>query len=253
MYLQTQNPASSAASISLPKIFHDELNYEERQHQKILDQIELAFKKLPTKANVLPGERLIKQGAKGRRTSLFPSRKAGGSIPLESQLELAHAVWNLERTAKNYRSQAIRIELPGGKCCYPDFVVLTYDGVYEVHEVKPDILHLDDDTIRKLKVVERIFNSIGIPFKIIDSSTLPSMRQAEDLLLIYARGHVQHWTAYQIELAIHLLQTNFISKLSDGHHFLLAHDLPAQLLEYLIFHELVSLPSLQQSNFGKGV
>ena len=252
MYLQTPNTAPAAANIFLPESFHDELNYQERQNQKILSQIELAFKKQPTKANVLPGERLINQGAKGRRTSLFPSRKAGGSIPVESQLELAHAVRNLERTAKNYRSQAVRIELPGGKCCYPDFVVLTYDGVYEVHEVKPNIVHLDDETIRKLEVVERILKSIGILFKIIDSSTLPSIKQVDELLLIYTRGHVRHWTAYQIELAIHLLQKNSISKISDGYHLLLAHDLPAQLLEYLIFHELVSLPSLQ-SNCGKGV
>lgn len=253
MYLQTPNTAPAAANIFLPEFFNDELNYQERQNQKILDQIELAFKKLPTKANVLPGERLIKQGAKGRRTSLFPSRKAGGSIPLESQLELAHAVGNLERTAKDYRSQAIRIELPGGRCCYPDFVVLTNAGHYEIHEVKPDILHLDDETIRKLKAVERILNSAGILFKIIDSSTLLSTKLTDELLLIYARGHVRNWTASQIALGIHSLQSNMVHRLVDGYNLFLKNDLPPQLIEYLIFHDLVSLPVLNKSIFGKGV
>jgi hypothetical protein len=253
MYLHIPNSAPAAANVFLPEFFQDELNYQERQNQKILDQIEFAFKKPPTKANVLPGQRLIKQGCKGRRTSLFPSRKAGGLVPLESQLELAHAVGNLERTYKNYRSQAIRIELPGGKCCYPDFVVLTNKGFYEVHEVKPDIYYLDEQTIRKLKIVEKILYSAGIIFRIIDSSNIPSFRKTEKILEIYSRGHVRYWTKSQILLGATLLKLHPVDQLIDGYSVLQKNDLPAQILEYLIFHDIVSLPTLKKSMLGEEV
>ncbi|WP_049629334.1 hypothetical protein [Cellvibrio sp. pealriver] len=253
MYLHIPNSAPSAANISLPEFFYDELNYQECQYQKILDQIEFAFKRPPTKANVLPGQRLIKQGCKGRKTSLFPSRKAGGLVPVESQLELAHAVGNLERTSKNYRSQAIRIELPGGKCCYPDFVVLTNTGFYEVHEVKPDIYYLDEQTIRKLKIVEKILHSAGIVFRIIDSSNIPSFKKTEKLLEVYSRGHVGYWTKSQISLGAALLKLNPVDQLIEGYELLQENDLPAHILEYLIFHDIVNLPALKKSMLGEEV
>jgi len=82
---------------------------------ELLTQIAQAFQKSPNLARVLHGDRKIRQGGRGRRTALFPSMKCGGSIPLESRLELAYAVV-LERSpsVQEYRTQAIRIRLPKG-------------------------------------------------------------------------------------------------------------------------------------------
>lgn len=254
MYLHTPNSTSSAANISLPDFFHDELNYQERENQRLLNQIELAFKKLPTKANLLHGERLIKQGSKGRRTALFPSRKAGGSVALESQIELMHSI-DLERNNRiqSYRTQAIKIQLPGNTWCYPDFLVLTTEGHYEVHEIKPNIFHIDEKTIKKLKVAEKILCEAGIIFRIIDSSTLPSAKLTDTLLQVYARGHIRHWTHNQIALSIDLIQSNNPRSLVDGYALLKKNDLPQQIFDFLIFHNLVNLPLIKKSIFGAEV
>lgn len=253
MYFQLPNATPAVANILLPDFF-DELNYQERQNQKIVSQIELAFQKPPTKANLLQGERLIKQGSKGRRTALFPSRKAKGTVALESQLELAHAI-SLERNKNviNYRTQAIRIQLPGNSWYFPDFIVLTALGHYEVHEVKPDIFHLTEKIVRKLKAVEKILYSVGITFRIIDSSTLPSTILTNKLLYVYARGHVQQWTTSQIALSIKLINSNQIHRLIDGYTLLQKNDISPQILEFLIFHELVNLPIIKKSVFSEGV
>ena len=58
----------------------------------ILAQIRIAFESTANVAATLHGQRKIYQGAFGRRTSLFPSKKCCGAIPLESRLELAHAI-----------------------------------------------------------------------------------------------------------------------------------------------------------------
>lgn len=60
--------------------------------QFIWEQIEKAFQAEPNLALTLHGQRRIYQGCFGRRTSLFPSTKSGGAIPLESFLELANAI-----------------------------------------------------------------------------------------------------------------------------------------------------------------
>jgi|GEM_PF-726890 len=253
MHVQTPEATPAVANILSSGSLDDQFDYQSAQIQKIRGQIEQAFKKPPTKASVLSGERIIKQGSKGRRTALFPSRKAGGLIPTESQLELAHAVGNLERTALNYRSQAVRIELPGGQCCYPDFVVLTRAGFYEVHEIKPNTAHLDEGTIRKLKIAEKILNSVGVAFKIIDSSAIPCPKMTDKLLQIYARGHIRYWTANQIALGVNFLGSRPIHLLTDGYKLLQQNDLPHQLLEFVIFHDLVSLPVIKKIIFGEGI
>lgn len=134
-------------------------------HQSILDQIETAFQSIPNIASTLHGQRKIYQGCYGRRTSLFPSTKCGGAIPLESRLELAHAIC-LERdpTVRNFRTQAIRIPLSKTNCCYPDFLVQTIDNTYEIHEIKPDIANLSAQELSRFEQLSALLYSIGIIF-----------------------------------------------------------------------------------------
>ena len=76
--------------------------------QNILQQIKDAFETTANISSTIHGQRRIYQGSFGRRTSLFPSQKCCGAIPLESRLELAHAI-RLEQDPNitNYRSQAL--------------------------------------------------------------------------------------------------------------------------------------------------
>lgn len=120
----------------------------------ILEQIRIAFESTANVAATLHGQRKIYQGAFGRRTSLFPSEKCCGAIPLESRLELAHAI-SLEQDPNilNYRSQALKILLANEQYCYPDFLVQTKDGAYEVHEVKPSIASLSTNDLNRFTIL----------------------------------------------------------------------------------------------------
>ncbi len=92
-------------------------------HQSILDQIDFAFSQKPNIASILHGQRRIHQGSPGRRTSLFPSRKCGGAIALESRLELAYAV-QLESNpdVESYRTQALKIPLSENHVAFLTFL-----------------------------------------------------------------------------------------------------------------------------------
>jgi hypothetical protein len=71
--------------------------YKDDPNSNLHEQIELAFKRGSDIAGVLHGIRKIHQGSVGKRTSLFPSKKNAGMIPIESNLELAYAI-ELERS-----------------------------------------------------------------------------------------------------------------------------------------------------------
>lgn len=90
----------------------------------IFEQIHCAFNQKPNIARTLHGQRRIYQGCLERRTSLFPSRKAGGSIALESKLELAYAI-QLESLAvvESYRTQALSIPIGQNQNIFPDFLI----------------------------------------------------------------------------------------------------------------------------------
>lgn len=211
----------------------------------ILDQIVAAFQKPPDVANVLHGQRRIHQGGKGRRTALFPSNKSGGAIPVESKLELAHAV-ALERSSRvvRYRAQAICIALSGSHVAYPDFLVEVTGGNFEIHEVKPSIPHLKAEDVQRFDQVERLLRPLGIGFQLIDAKELASGRVLEELLLSYTRGHAKRYTPAQVSLALKVL-TNTDKSLacfSDAYRRLAEHDLPPFLADYLDFHNQLASP-----------
>ena len=119
--------------------------YKDDPNSNLHEQIELAFKRGSDIAGVLHGIRKIHQGSVGKRTSLFPSKKNAGMIPIESNLELAYAI-ELERdlSVVSYRTQALKIQLSRSESNYPDFLVKYSDGRIEVHEVKADKLNLTE-------------------------------------------------------------------------------------------------------------
>lgn len=207
------------------------------QTQPILAQIDVAFRRSPTVANTLHGVRRIHQGARGRSTSLFPSRKSGGAIPLESKIELAYAVM-LERseTVLRYRTQAIHIPLPAGQSAFPDFLVERVDGVFELHEVKPSIAHLSKEYLARCELISNLLQSAKVSFRLVDATQLPNRRQLDWLLQRYTRGHLQAWTEAQIKLGSEVLAGFRPTLLTQAHHYLTDAGLPPQLADYLAFH-----------------
>lgn len=201
-------------------------------------QIIQAFQKQPNLARILHGDRKIRQGGRGRRTSLFPSSKCGGSIALESRLELAYAVV-LERspTVQEYRTQAVRICLPSGRFAYPDFLIRTTSGRIEAHEVKPSIEHLPRADAERFAVMRRVLGQAGVGFQLIDMQSLPSPQALDELLQRYARGHMQAFSQAQIDLARSLLARNGSCTFKEAYQLMARHDLPEQVIDFLSFHQ----------------
>lgn len=223
-------------------------------HQtELLDQIEKAFQKLPTLAHILHGERRIHQGGRGRRTALFPSRKCGGTVPLESRLELAHAV-ALERSSsiREYRTQAICIPLPGGRFAFPDFLVRTMAGEIEVHEVKPSIEHLSSTEMQRFATIRAMLSEIDVRLRLIDSSNLVGGRELNDLLYRFSRGHVRPYTSRQIDLAGSALSAQKLNSFAEAYALLQGLDLPIHLADYLNFHQQWKFTSAQKPTWTQG-
>lgn len=211
----------------------------------IWNQIEKAFQSNPNLASTIQGQRKIHQGCLGRRTALFPSTKSAGAIPLESRLELAHAIC-LEQNiqVKKFRTQALKIPLSGGNCCYPDFIVQNLDGSFEVHEVKPSRKALATEEIQKFEHVSKILNQMGILFKLIDQSDLPTTKQLQNLLYLYQRGHRKTWTALEVDLAIRTLKDTFFLDIEGVHTSLNKVGLACELGDYLVFHKKIKINSI---------
>lgn len=219
-------------------------------NNRINEQIKAAFDCRPNLARTLHGRRKISEGLKGRTTSLFPSQKSQGTLPLESRLELAHAVI-LERdsTVKQFRTQAISITLDNGGFAIPDFVVEYLDGSFEVHEVKPSISGLTQTQLSRFEWAEKALASEGVAFRLVEACSLPTNAEVDELLHLYMRGHTHAWTAMQIGLAIESLSRLETLTISLMHGRLSEDGLPKQMAEFLIFHN--HFPSVCGTNlFG---
>lgn len=125
--------------------------------EQLLQQAEEAFAEQPDQAGVVHGRRRITQGARGRRTSLFPSRKNGITIALESQVEVSHCLL-LEQNKHviGYRCQPLEIPYAPGRCYYPDFLARTQDGRWRVSEIKPDKKQLDAENQQRFETVSTL-------------------------------------------------------------------------------------------------
>lgn len=210
----------------------------------ILEQIRIAFESTANVAATLHGQRKIHQGSFGRRTSLFPSEKCCGAIPLESRLELAHAI-SLEQNPniRNYRSQALKILLSNEKYCFPDFLVQTKEGNYEVHEVKPCIALLSTGDLNRFAILSDLLHSIDITFKLIDQTNLPSESEINQLLYWYQRGHRFNWSSFEISYALEHLAINEFNNSTQVYKKLESIGLKQELADYLFFHQKINLHS----------
>jgi len=215
----------------------------------ILDQIRTAFESTANVAATLHGQRKIYQGAFGRRTSLFPSEKCCGAIPLESRLELAHAI-SLEQDPNilNYRSQALKISLANKQYCFLDFLVQTKEGAYEVHEVKPSIASLSTDDLNRFAILSDLLHSIDITFKLIDHTDLPSEIEISQLLYWYQRGHRFNWNTFEINYAIDQLKLKEFDNSTQVYRTLESLGLKPELADYLFFHQKITIKSDKQKS-----
>ena len=218
----------------------------------IFEQIHCAFNQKPNIAGTLHGQRRIYQGCLERRTSLFPSRKAGGSIALESKLELAYTI-QLESLAvvESYRTQALNIPIGQNQNIFPDFLIRKQNGEFEVHEVKPSIQHLSEQNTERFDRLATIFASIHIPFKLVDECTLPR-KSLDRLLHLYSCGHRHDLKPLEIELAHDLLIRHQLDNLQQAHSLLEENQLPSQLAEYLLFHHMIDVENIHYENFKMG-
>lgn len=229
-------------------------NTQQHIQQLIHEQIHSAFNQKPNIARTLHGQRRIYQGCLERRTSLFPSSKAGGSVTLESFLELAYAV-QLEShpTVESYRTQALKIPIGQNQELYPDFLIRTQKGNFEVHEVKPSIQHLSLESLQRFERLASILASINIPFKLVDANTLPQRQSLTKLLHLYSRGHLQNWTSLQIELAQDLLIRYELDDLEQAYSILEKDQLSPQLADYLLFHQIIQIKNAKNNHLMLGV
>ena len=213
----------------------------------ILEQIRTAFESTANVAATIHGQRKIHQGAFGRRTSLFPSEKCCGAIPLESRLELAHAL-SLEQDPNilNYRSQALKILLLNEQYCFPDFLVQTKQGNYEVHEVKPSVASLSIDDLNRFAILSDLLHSIDIIFKIIDHTDLPNESEISQLLYWYQRGHRFNWNNVEINYAIDQLILKEFNNSAQVYKALESIGLRQELADYLFFHQRIKISPVKQ-------
>ena len=215
----------------------------------ILKQIRIAFESTANIAATIHGQRKIYQGSFGRRTSLFPSEKCCGAIPLESRLELAHAI-SLEQDPNilNYRSQALKILLINEQYCFPDFLIQTKKGNYEVHEVKPSIASLSIDELNRFAILSDLLHSIDITFKLIDHTDLPNESEISQLLYWYQRGHRFNWNNFEINYAINQLKFKEFDNSTQVYKTLESIGLKPELADYLFFHQKITVNSDKQKS-----
>ncbi|MCD5327533.1 Tn7 transposase TnsA N-terminal domain-containing protein [Chromobacterium piscinae] len=206
--------------------------------EQLLQQAEEAFAEQPDQAGVVHGRRRITQGARGRRTSLFPSRKNGITIALESQAEASHCLL-LEQNKHviGYRCQPLEIPYAPGRRYYPDFLTRTHDGRWRVSEIKPDKRHLDVENQQRFETVSTLLAHCGFEFYLVDNNDLPRGTHLDNLYWLYCRSATRSWAAQEIELAQQLLSNHsHPTTFGEAQSQLIREGLPPSLVEYLLFH-----------------
>lgn len=208
----------------------------------LLRQVEEAFSEKPDLAGVVHSRRRITQGARGRRTALFPSRKNGVTVALESQLETSFCLL-LERDPEvtGYRCQALEIELGHGRRYFPDLLVRMNDGRWLVREIKPSRLHLTDEVRERHELVEKLLGHCGFNFAVLDQTDLPGRIQLENLYTLYHRSIIKPWSRQECDLAMErIAQLPGLQTLGTWHAHLTEAGLSPLLVDHLLFHGLLS-------------
>ncbi len=149
--------------------------------EAFLKSVRDAFSRQPDLAVRLHGVRKVQLGKRGQsRSSLFPSKKNAppehyaAYVPVESRLEQAYALC-LERhpSVVAYRTQAICIDIPGGRSHVPDFLIRDDVGRVFVREVKHNRDHLSDAYRQKVDWVAGFLARVGVDYALVDRCDLP--------------------------------------------------------------------------------
>lgn len=219
-------------------------------NSQLLDQIQGAFKLAPNLSGAIHGARRVSEGQRGKSTTVFPSRKVGGTATLESRLELAYAL-ALEQNPDviQYRTNAIKIQFDEKRYVVPDFIIKNSRGFYEVHEVKASILNLTERDQLRYQRVEKILAANRIFFKIVDQSQLMDREHTDRLLHLYSRGHRYDWSPLQIFTAQKILGKTQFDTLSDIHSALAREGIDESLGDFLVFHKRVKINDATLSNW----
>lgn len=215
-----------------PQKTTDSLNSSE-----LITLIKQAFEVRPAKNYALTGDRKIYRGTRGRRIHSFTGKKAGGMLHLQGALEFYHAIY-LEKShyVLRYRAQSPRITLPTGGHAFPDFVVETVHGTYEIHEIKPDLKNLSSKDKIKFFELEKLLSLHGVVFKTFDENALFTKKEAEKLNRLYQNGNLKAWSEYELNLSQKIISENIA--LQDSHIYTLLEEqyLSPALLDYHLFY-----------------
>ena len=208
----------------------------------LLQQAEEAFSEKPDLAGVVHGRRRITQGARGKRTALFPSRKNDLTVALESQIEAVFCLL-LERDPEvtGYRCQSLEIELGLGESYISDFLFQTRAGSWEVKEIKPSRAHLNDDTRVRLAKVNALLTQSGFGFSVGDLTDMPGPIELENLFALYQRSSIRPWSHQECDLALAQLHKLPPPRML-GAWYVHLHDagLSPLLADHLLFHGLAT-------------
>lgn len=204
----------------------------------LLQQAEDAFSEKPDVAGVVHGRRHITQGARGKRTGLFPSRMNDVTIAVESQTEdLFCLLLERDPNAAGYRCQSLEIEYGNGLRYFSDFLIRTLDDRWLVREVKPSRGHLSEEDRERYDVVEMLLMQCGFDFAVVDTTDLPSSVALDNLRYLYHRSRHKQWSKYECDLAMeHLWRLPMPLPLWVTYHHVAEIGLSPLLVEYLLFH-----------------
>lgn len=223
---------------------------EPRTGSSVAKQIHAAFKRCPDRADIHHGVRRVKRGCPGRRTAQFYSQKSGGSFVLESEPELLYAlVLEQDPTVLSFRTQALRIDIPGWGTAYPDFVVRFKDH-FEVHEVKPSLESLSQTKTEWHESLERVLRDHGFHYKMVFGDQLPTRDAFESTAFHYTRAYASPLSGDQIERAREVFALQPPINLAQAYAASATHQLPPNCVDYLVFHGELPLSSKKSQRCG---
>jgi len=204
----------------------------------LLQQAEEAFSEKPDVAGVVHGRRYITQGARGKRTGLFPSRMNDMTIAVESQTEdLFCLLLERDPNVMGYRCQSLEIEYGNGLRYFSDFLIRTWDNRWLVREIKPNRNHLSVEDRESYNVVEMLLMQCGFDFAVVDATDFPSTVALDNLRYLYHRSRHKQWSKYECDLAMeHMWRLPMPLPLGVTHHHVAEIGLSPLLVEYLLFH-----------------
>ncbi len=215
---------------------------EKQMRQDFLTQVQEAFANEPTLGGVVHGQRKIRLGKEGSRSSYFPSLKnaRGGKwavyLPVESRVEARYAL-ELERdkSVAAFRTQSIQLNLPGmNRPVFPDFTILSQAGRLLLREVKADLRFASPDTKARIEYLRHQLGRYGIEYDAVDAFSLPSDKKYDNLKWLY-----QQISEYppQEEIAAFLQHPFICSTYGELRDIAASQGLSPSVVPYLLFVE----------------